>query len=186
MSSTELATSDVPAIAALTEATADAVWRFFERIPEGDRTFFKEPVLGIETVRGWLGNADAVRALATRGEGVVGYVAVIRGVGWSSHVGELRLVVDPSIRRTGLGHRLARHGLASAIEMGLSKVVVEVVSDQTSAIALFTGLGFMAEALLEDHVRAADGRLSDLIVLAHRIVDNWQLMTAVGLDQPLD
>ena len=173
-------------IVAVTAARAESLWAFFQRIPEGDRTFFKEPVLGIHTVHAWLGSGDALRFIALLDGDVVGYVAVIRGVGWSSHVGEMRLVVDPHLRRQGLGHHLARHGLMASLEHGLTKVVVEVVSDQTSAVALFTGLGFVAEALLEDHVRTADGRLGDLIVLAHRATDNWQLLAAIGLDEPLD
>ncbi len=172
-------------IVALTATRAESLWAFFQRIPEGDRTFFKEPVLGIHTVHAWLGGG-APRYIALLDDDVVGYVAVIPGVGWSSHVGEMRLVVDPQLRRQGLGHRLARHGLMASLDHGLTKVVVEVVSDQTSTVALFTGLGFVAEALLEDHVRTAEGRLSDLIVLAHRATDNWQLLAAIGLDEPLD
>ena len=178
--------ADEAEIGPLGASDVEQVWAFFARIPEGDRTFFKEPVTGLDTVRGWLGMPGATRVIARLSGAVVGYVAVIPGVGWSSHVGELRLVVDPQVRRSGLGHRLARHGLVAALEQGLTKVVVEVVSDQTSAIALFTGLGFVAEALLEDHVRDADGRLNDLIVLAHRTTDNWQLLSLVGLDEPLD
>lgn len=179
-------TAAAPTIAAIADADADAVWAFFERIPVGDRTFFKEPVHDVGTVHRWTSDAGAQRFVARLDGDVVGYVAVIPGVGWSAHVGELRLVVDPGCRRKGVGHRLARHGLAAAVERGLSKVIVEVVSDQTSTIALFTGLGFVAEALLEDHVRDGDGRLNDLIVLAHRPADNWQLLTTVGLDRPLD
>jgi ribosomal protein S18 acetylase RimI-like enzyme len=175
-----------PVISPVSEALVEAVWAFFERIPEGDRTFFKEPVLGIDTVRGWIHVMGASRFVASADDRVVGYVAVIPGVGWSAHVGELRLVVDPEVRRQGLGNRLARHGLVAALEQGLSKVVVEVVSDQTSTIALFAGLGFVAEALLEDQVRDGDGRLNDLIVLAHRPTDNWRLLSTVGLDHPLD
>ena len=40
-----------------------------------------------------------------------------------------------------------------ALDAGLTKVVVEVVVEQESTIALFTRLGFRAEALLADHRR---------------------------------
>ena len=84
-------------------------------------------------------------------------------------------------RRRGIGHRLARHGLAAAIDAGLTKVVVEVAATQHSTIALFTNLGFHAEALLEDHVRDRNGHFSDLIVLAIRVDEDWALMHTVGL-----
>ena len=139
------------------------------------------------TVESWLAEPSRIRLLARDIDGaVIGYVAVIPGVGWSSHVGELRLVVEPDRRGEGVGRTLARAGLAAAVEAGLTKVVVEVVAEQVSTIALFQQLGFVAEALLEDHVRDATGRLTDLIVLSNRADDTWATMATVGLDEVLD
>jgi ribosomal protein S18 acetylase RimI-like enzyme len=170
----------------LAEANVDQVVAFFDRLPDGDLTFFKEPVAGERTVRGWLADERGTRLLALDGKEVVGYAAVIEGVGWSSHVGELRLVIDPSRRRQGLGHHLAAAALEVALKAGLSKVVVEAVATQDATIALFMKLGFVPEALLEDHVRDASGQLNDLIVLAHRSAETWATLATVGLDEPLD
>jgi L-amino acid N-acyltransferase YncA len=165
---------------------ADVV-AFFDRVPAGDQTFFKETVHGVATVESWLADPRSMRLLALDLDGaVIGYVAVIPGVGWSSHVAELRLVVEPDRRGEGVGRKLARAGLAAAVEAGLTKVVVEVVAEQVSTIALFQQLGFVAEALLEDHVLDATGRLTDLIVLSNRAADTWSTMATVGLDAPLD
>jgi ribosomal protein S18 acetylase RimI-like enzyme len=169
----------------LAESNVDQVVAFFDRIPDGDLTFFKEPVAGERTVRAWLADDRGTRLLAIDDD-VVGYAALIEGVGWSSHVGELRLVIDPSRRRQGLGHQLAAAALAVALEAGLSKVVVEAIATQDATIALFTKLGFVAEALLEDHVRDATGQLNDLIVLAHHTAETWATLATVGLDSPLD
>ncbi len=168
-------------ISPLQPGDVDSVWAFFQRIPEQDRSFVKEPVDGVATVQRWVDAAGSVRLLARSASRVVGYAAILSGIGWSSHVGELRLVVDADERRRGIGHRLARHGLAAAIDAGLTKVVVEVAATQHSTIALFTNLGFHAEALLEDHVRDRNGNFSDLIVLAIRVDEDWALMHTVGL-----
>lgn len=173
-------------ITPLTAADTDDVWSFFQRIPEGDRTFVKEPVTDQAIVSAWADDRRALRYLARADARIVGYVAMIPGVGWSRHVGELRLVVDPAVRRQGLGQRLASHALRAALDAGLTKVVVEVVAEQDSTIALFTRLGFRAEALLEDHVQDPEGRYGDLIVLANRTDNNWNLLTTVGLDGTLD
>jgi len=173
-------------ITPLQSGDVDAVWSFFQRMPEQDRTFVKEPVDGPETVQRWVSDTGAVRLVAKSSDRVVGYVAVLSGIGWSSHVGELRLVIDADERRQGIGHRLARRALAAAIDAGLTKVVVEVVASQDSTIALFTSMGFHAEALLEDHVRDRNGAFSDLIVLATRLDEDWALMTTVGLGDSLD
>src|SRR5687768_17457121 len=84
---------------------------------------------------------------------VVGIVSVRPLIGWSAHVGELRLVVDPARRGRGVGRALARHALREALAAGLEKVVVEVVAEQEGAVHMFSDLGFRGEALLRDHIR---------------------------------
>ena len=176
-----------PEIRLLQAGDVADVAAFFDRVPVGDQTFFKEAVDGVATVESWLTDPRSQRLLARDLDGsVIGYVAVIPGVGWSSHVAELRLVVEPDRRGEGAGRKLARAGLAAAVEGGATKVVVEVVAEQVSTIALFQGLGFVAEALLEDHVLDATGRLTDLIVLSNRATDTWDTMATVGLDEVLD
>jgi ribosomal protein S18 acetylase RimI-like enzyme len=166
----------------------DALLRFFRSLPDGDRTFIKEDVTDPETVQRWTGGeAPGHRwvVLDDDGEAVVGYVAVIPLSGWSDHVGEIRLVVSPDRRGTGLGRTLARHALVQAVEAGLTKVVVEVVADQAPVAALFTGLGFTGEAVLVDQIRDRDGALHDLLVLAHHVGQTWAAMGTVGVADDL-
>jgi ribosomal protein S18 acetylase RimI-like enzyme len=117
---------------------------------------------------------------------VTGYVAVRPLPGWSDHVGEVRLVVSPTRRGSGLGRVLARHALVEAVSSGLSKLVVEVVAEQGAALALFTDLGFGGEALLRDHIRDRSGELRDLMVLAHHVSETWAGMDTVGIADELD
>lgn len=165
------------------DVPADTVARFFADIPAGDRTFLKEAVDGLDTVEAWRSDGGSDRFVAWDGGEVLGYVAVVPGVGWSRHVGEVRLVVAAGARGRGLGRRLARHVVAHALDRGLDKLVVEVVADQAATIGLFTGLGFVPEALLEDHVRDDRGRLMDLIVLAHRGLDSLAVLATAGISE---
>lgn len=167
-------------------ADLDGLLGFFQRIPESERTFFKEPVLDRATVEGWLTTDSGRRALAHADDGtIVGYVAVIRLTGWSDHVGDVRLVVDPGHRGQGLGRELARWALLQALDCGLSKLTVDVVAEQEGAVAMFSGLGFQAEGLLRDHVRDRDGELRDLILLSHSVDDAWSAMETAGIDDAL-
>ena len=168
----------------------EALLRFFRELPEGDRTFIKEDVTDPSTVRAWTAGEDrAQRWVALDGDppdaDVRGYVAVLRLPGWSDHVGELRLVVAPAARGSGLGRQLARHALVRAVDAGMTKLVVEVVAEQGAALALFTELGFSGEALLRDQIRDRDGRLRDLMVLAHHVGETWSGMDTVGLTEAL-
>jgi L-amino acid N-acyltransferase YncA len=161
-----------------------ALRRFFARIPEGDRTFFKEDVDDPAVVAKWTAPGEA-RSIAVEGDAVVGSVAVVRLHGWSSHVGEVRVIVDPDRRGRGIGRALARAAILDALELGLKKLVVEVVAEEDSTIAMFRSLGFDPEALLTDHVCDHAGELRDLLILAQAVDDSFRAMVTTGLAEEL-
>src|SRR3954452_15809976 len=164
----------------------DALLKFFAELPEGDLTFIKEEVTDPETVRSWATDASpGGRWVSVEDDEVTGYVAVRPLPGWSDHVGEVRLVVSPTRRGTGLGRELARRALVEAVSSGLTKLVVEVVAEQGAALALYTDLGFSGEALLKDHSRDRDGQLRGLMVLAHHVADPWAGREAGGVADEL-
>lgn len=174
----------------LTESLVAPLEDFFSRVPESDHNSFAEDVFQPGLVQSWLGDDRARRAVAVDDDGtgaatVLGYVAVLPLVGWSSHVGSLRVVVDPAVRGKGVGRALARHGLLASLELGLTKTVVEVVVDAVPAIGMFEALGFEPEALLRDHVRDKTGELRDLVVLAHLVEGTWSGMATAGLEDAL-
>ena len=174
-------------VVALGPDRCDALLAFFGSLPDGDLTFIKEEVTDPDTVRGWATDSSpGGRWVATDGDEVTGYVAVRPLSGWSDHVGEVRLVVSPARRGTGLGRELARRAVVEGVSSGLSKLVVEVVAEQGAALALFTDLGFSGEALLRDHIRDRGGELRDLMVLAHHVSDTWAQMDTVGIGEELD
>jgi L-amino acid N-acyltransferase YncA len=162
----------------------EAVEHFVERVPEGDRTFFKEDVAAPDVIAAWTRPGTA-RAVAVEDGEVVGYVAVVPLHGWSSHVGEVRVIVDPDRRGRGIGRALARRAVTEAIELDLRRMVVEVVADQEATIAMFRSLGFDPEALLTDHVRDQSGALRDLMILAHSVEEQWSSMVAAGIADEL-
>jgi ribosomal protein S18 acetylase RimI-like enzyme len=162
----------------------DAVERFVARVPEGDRTFFKEDVEAPEVLEAWTRTGTA-RVVAMDGAEVVGYVAVVPLHGWSSHVGEVRVIVDPDHRGRGIGRALARRAVIDAVDLDLRKMVVEVVADQEATIAMFRSLGFDPEALLTDHVRDRSGALRDLMILAHSVDEQWSSLIVAGIADEL-
>lgn len=164
----------------ITAQDAGALSRFFARMPDGDRTFLKEDVDDPQVVDHWV-LPDAARSIAVDNGEVVGSVAVVALHGWSSHVGEIRLVVDPDQRGRGIGRRLAQRAVLDAVDLGLKKLVVEVISDQEALIAMFRGLGFEPEALLSDHVRDRAGDMRDLIVLANSVDEQLAALTTAGI-----
>ena len=170
----------------LSEELVGPVQDLIAKIPESDVNSFAEDVGAPGAVEGWLRDPRGRRAVALDEDGTVaGYVAVLPLVGWSAHVGSLRVVVDPDRRGQGVGRMLARHGLLTGLDLQLAKLVVEVVVDAVPAIGMFEALGFEPEALLRDHVRDKAGALRDLVVMAHEVEGTWAAMSTAGLDEAL-
>ena len=163
----------------ITAEDTDSVIAFFRSLSDRDLTFIREDLSDTQAFSALAG--QPFRWIDTDGTKVDGYVAVERLPGWSSHVGELRLVVDPQRRGSGLGRMLAQRALTEAFSSGIRKVVVELAVDQEGAVAMFSRLGFTGEALLRDHIRDRDGNLHDLLVLAHNVDENWSAIEGVGL-----
>ncbi|MDP8961857.1 MAG: GNAT family N-acetyltransferase [Actinomycetota bacterium] len=138
----------------------------FGRVPEGDLTFLKEDISDPGTLAAWTRDPRGRRFVALDEGEVVGYLAIVPGVGWCSHVGEVRVVVDPLRRRRGIGRELAQRALEEADALGMGKLVIEVPADQPFASELFERLGFAMEARLRKHLRDAAGRFHDIVLLA--------------------
>jgi len=165
---------------------------FFRRLPPEDRQFLKDDVTQAEIIRGWCRDLDYHRVLpilAEREGEIIGDATLQRQpTGWMRHVGEIRVVTDPFFRRRGLASALAREIFYVALQVGLDKMVAEVVVDQIPAVKVFERLGFRQEALLAGHTLDLHGRKHDLLILTTDIPALMQrmeeafLQTARSLD----
>ncbi|WP_196809564.1 GNAT family N-acetyltransferase [Nocardia sp. 348MFTsu5.1] len=170
-----------PVVTEMTSADIPAVNVFISRVPRGEYLFLKEDLGNPDVIDSWRTRHGSRVLIATAGDEVAGLLAVIPGLGWSAHVGELRLVVAPEWRGKGIGAALARRGLQSAVDSGLMKLTTEVLSDQSGVISLFNELGFVGEALLTDQARDETGQLHDILVLAHPVIEAWSSATMLGV-----
>ena len=104
------------------------------------------------------------------GEEVLGEATVHRE-SWKStqHVAELRVIVASKARGLGLGRLLTEEALKLACRSGIEKMMARMTVDQKGAIAVFRGLGFEREALMRDHLKDAEGKTHDLVVMSRRV-----------------
>lgn len=168
----------------LTVDDRDALARFLARVSEADRTFFKEDVSDPAALDAIVQPGPA-RTVAVEAGEVVGWLDVVPLHGWSDHVGDVRLIVDPSYRGRGIGRMLARRAVLEAVTLGLRKLVVEVIAQQEETIGMFRAVGFDPEALLADQVRDATGELRDLMILSQAVDAQLSSMLAVGVTDEL-
>ena len=150
-----------------------ALVEFVARLPTTDLLFVPRDINHPKVIDAWIRALDDGRmaGLAARRGGVlVGCSSIYTDpLSWSRHVGELRVLVASSERGRGLGRCLIQECFIQALELGLKKLVAQMTTNQTGAIAVFEDLGFHPEALLRQHVADRDGDLHDLVLLSHDV-----------------
>ena len=138
----------------LQPADSGALWEFYRDLPEEDR-------------------------LVLRDEAVVGEASLYRTLhGWTRHVGELRINVGPGFRRKGLASALAAAQVQLATDLGIEKIIVQVVDNQLAARRTFERLGFHKEAVLPHHVMDINGVKRDLL-LRYKSTEELDAMRAL-------
>jgi ribosomal protein S18 acetylase RimI-like enzyme len=161
--------------------------RLLNDAPDQDRNFFKVDVSDTEALQRWLNEPRTCRFVARNGGGeIVGEVAVIRGLGWSAHVGELELIVAPTHRRKSYGRKLAQRALGEAVQLGLTHIFVQVAAEQFALVSMFQEIGFEPEALLRDFICDRGGESHDLIILTHRVEQTWSELLTLGIDEDVE
>ena len=165
----------------------DAMLAFAESLPEHDLLFLGRDLKHPRVIEAWLGAIEEgwIDSLVAEEDGkFVGTAALVRDpLGWSAHVGEIRLLVAPERRGAGLGRDLLEAIYAVAAERGLEKLTAQMTPDQIGSVMLFESLGFRAEALLKDQVRDRSGNPHDLAILCHDVARVAAHHLAFGLDE---
>lgn len=159
----------------MTADDAPALLAFYRALPPEDLLYLREDVTTPESMTRWVESIESEQGWHL----LAGYEGRIiadgeldhQFYGWSRHVGELRLVVDPAFRGSGLSILLAREVLAQAADEDLHKVMVQMTVDQHAAIHMCKKLGFRHEAILTEHVQDQHGQLRDLVIMGYFIND---------------
>ncbi len=165
----------------------DAMLAFANTLPEHDLLFLGRDLKHPRVVDAWQSAIENgwIDSLVAEDSGrFVGTAALVRDpLGWSAHVGEIRLLVSPDKRGAGVGRDLLEAIYSVATERGVEKLTAQMTPDQIGSVMLFESLGFRAEALLKDHVRDRNGRSHDLAILAHDIARISAQHRAFGLEE---
>lgn len=162
---------------------------FYRNLPEEERLVLKDDVTTPEwAVRFMqrLGTGEVISLVAVKDGHIVGEGTLYRTfAGWTRHVGELRLACHRDLRRKGLGTLLASTLVKLATDLGIEKIIVQVVENQLGARKTFEKLGFHKEAVLPHHVMDLAGIKRDLLIMANDVSLIWAAMEAINQDTPL-
>ena len=166
-----------------------AVLAFTQSLPVHDLLFMRRDVRQPKVVAAWVRAIDEDRVaslVAVRDGAVIGTTAIVHdALSWSSHVGDLRIVLSLGFRGKGLGRVLTQECFAMALELGLEKLTALMTVDQRAAIAVFETLGFRPEALLRGYVKDSAGEVHDIVVLSHDVARFQAQQAAYGVTDAL-
>jgi len=170
----------------LQPSCSGALLAFYRALPEEDRLVLRDDVTTGDWAVGFLQKVETreiISLVAKAGGKVVGEATLYRTLhGWTRHVGELRVNVAATHRRRGLATALASAQVRIATDLGIEKIIVQVVDNQLVARRTFEKLGFKKDAVLPHHVMDIAGKKRDLIILANDVSQIWAAMEAANQD----
>lgn len=158
----------------------EALAGFFKSLPKEDRLFLRDDVTRPDFVEGYVRRFDYDRMIpivAEKDGQVVAEGSLYRTHhGWTSHLGVIRVAVARALQRQGLGMKMIQTLAKTAMNLGLEKIVAEVVSNQVSAKKALEKLGFHHEATLKDHAKGIHGLKRDMLVMSKDLSQVWDAM----------
>jgi RimJ/RimL family protein N-acetyltransferase len=151
----------------------------FSRIPVDERQLFKEDVTRSAVIQDWIRNLDysnILPLLVLDGSRVVSDATLHRDRrGWSRHVAEIRVAMDPEYRGRGLARTLVREFMDLAPTIGIAILNAQVLDAQKDARGLFENVGFLHMATFPQHAIDLAGSVHDVLVYSVTITQPGRL-----------
>lgn len=182
----EILTETYPNTAALEDGTSitlrplmkedeAALLAYFQSLPPGDRLCLKEDVTDPKVIENWVSEMDydnILPLIALHKGQIVGDATLhFSPIGWTRHLGEVRLTTSTQYRVRGLGTILIQHLIDVAGKLGLEQLSAEIPPVLDKAFYLFEKMGFKEMAHLEGFVKDLEGDESDLVLLVKYLKD---------------
>ncbi len=161
----------------LVREDAELLVRFFQRIPPEERWYLRHDVSNAGIVRQWAQevNYERVIPILALSEGrIIGDATLHRHYyGSSRHVGELRIVIDPTARAKRLGTWMVLDLIHLATSLGVEKLVAEIAGSETVAIRALRHLDFVREAVIPELHKDPAGNSYDLLIMVKNLAPTW-------------
>ena len=146
---------------------------FSSSLPENDLIYMRWDITTEDGMHEWICNISLGRTTSVvveeDGE-IVGYGSLHHHqLTWTRHHGELRIMVSPELRGSGLGRRIVKDLYRIAKDLDLTRLVVQIASHQPRVRHMFEEIGFHAEALLTDWLIDRNDNMTDLIIMSMEI-----------------
>ena len=160
---------------------------FFRRIPVDERQLFKDDVRQASVIRGWIRNLDYANILPLlvfSGPQVIADASLHRDKrGWSRHVAEVRVSLDPGFRGRGLARKLLQEFVEIAPALRIAILNACVLDVQREAKEMVESVGFIPMATFPQHAIDLSGRVHDVLVYSCTLVPPERLAPESSLKE---
>ena len=159
----------------LTKEDKQSLVDLFARASDQDLQYFRSDAGDPEVVKSWveeLNLKDVFPLVAMVDDKMVGEATLHFGEHFHRHLAWVRIFLDRSYRRQGIGTLMLRCLIDIGRRVGLQQLYAEVVLTQPQVVKAFENLGFRHEVTLEDYFIADDGETLDMAIMVFWLVDN--------------
>lgn len=113
--------------------------------------------------------------LAVLGGQIIAHATLLRKYyGAKSHIGNIRISVDPSFRGKHLATWMLLDLINLAMAMGLETLIMHLVEDRDAAlIRSVRKLEFFEKAVLKDYAKDREGNPHNLVIMVKRLHRLW-------------
>lgn len=158
----------------LKDGDEDALFEMFRRLSVDDLWFLNHDVSDPGLIADWINNLDTNRVISIvallEGRIVGNAVLMMKRYGAKSHIGKVRISVDPGFRDRRLGTWMLLDLVNLSMAMGLQMLVMRLVQDRdASLINGVRKLGFIEEAVLKNYLMGGEGQAHNLVIMTKRL-----------------
>ena len=158
----------------LKDGDENALLKMFRRLSADDLWFLNHDVSDPGLITDWINNLDPNRVISIvallEGRIVGNAVLMMKRYGAKSHIGKVRISVDPGFRDRRLGTWMLLDLVNLSMAMGLQMLVMRLVQDRdASLINGVRKLGFIEEAVLKNYLMGGEGQAHNLVIMTKRL-----------------
>ena len=158
----------------LKDGDENALFEMFRRLSADDLWFLNHDVSDPGLIADWINNLDPNRVISIvtllEGRIVGNAVLMMKRYGAKSHIGKVRISVDPGFRDRRLGTWMLLDLVNLSMAMGLQMLVMRLVQDRDASLSNgVRKLGFIEEAVLKNYLMGGEGQAHNLVIMTKRL-----------------
>ena len=155
------------------------LYDMFKRFPVDELWFLNHDVSDPKLLESWIKDLDISRVVSIvamlEGKIIANAALMMKSHGSKSHIGKIRIAVDPLFREKRLGTWMLLDLINVAIAIGLQILVMRLVQGRDdSIISGVRKLGFSEEAVIRDHLLDKEGNRHNLVVMRKSLPVDWE------------